>query len=308
LNKIPVYLITGFLGSGKTTLIQRLLGNYFPNQRLAVIQNEFAPHNFDGEELKRHSSRNFDLLEINNGSVFCVCLLSDFILSFDKFVNDYKPDVIIFEASGLSDPIAVGELFNSPKLSNSVLLAGIICIVDATRFLKLEKLQQRMIHQVQVADHIILNKTDLISDYQQVLSKLKDINPQSEISITSFCEIDLEQLVLTSKEKHDKANATFMLSTEDLGRPDIKSVVLKSVRPVKSSDYIAFLTELSTKMIRLKGILYLDTDESISFQYAGNEIMTSKIDRNIKQTEIIAMGFELSPGDVNRMYNNYLSQ
>ena len=71
---IPFYLITGFLGSGKTTLLKYLLNHVGSRYRIAVIQNEFAPTGMDGMELKRESP-DFKLLEINNGSVFCVCQL-----------------------------------------------------------------------------------------------------------------------------------------------------------------------------------------------------------------------------------------
>jgi len=89
--KIPTYLITGFLGSGKTTFIKHVIEYYNNKERIAVMQNEFAPANYDGTELKRLTTKHFDLLEINNGSAFCVCLLSTFLSSLKKFLKGDFP-------------------------------------------------------------------------------------------------------------------------------------------------------------------------------------------------------------------------
>jgi G3E family GTPase len=302
LKNIPVYLITGFLGSGKTTLIQNLLDNYFSDRKLAVIQNEFAPHNFDGKELKRRTTRDFDMLEVNNGSVFCVCLLANFVSSFSNFLNDCSPDVVLFETSGLSDPIAMGEIFNSPQLSKNVFLSDIICVVDSTGFLKLEKFQQRMVHQVQVANKIIINKTDLQPNHQIILEKVGQLTPMAGIISASYCMVPADELLRGIDFNN---GLDYRISAEDLGRPDIKSVVVKTTHAVKKSGYIQFLNEIAPETIRLKGYLLLDSGESISFQYAGHSIESMVINRNIKQTEIIAMGYELTPGELKRIYKKY---
>src|SRR4030042_6503640 len=103
--KTPVYLIAGFLGSGKTTFIQQAIDHFSGKCRTGIVQNEFAPASIDGKELKRMTSSDFDLLEINNGSIFCVCLLSGLIFSLKKFVEKYQPDILLIESSGLSDVI-----------------------------------------------------------------------------------------------------------------------------------------------------------------------------------------------------------
>ena len=77
MQKIPLHIISGFLGSGKTTLLKNILEKYSDTIKIGVVQNEFAPANIDGIALKK-TGKNFNLLEIKNGSVFCVCLLSTF--------------------------------------------------------------------------------------------------------------------------------------------------------------------------------------------------------------------------------------
>ena len=109
MSRIPFILVTGFLGSGKTTFLKRLLARYSGDGKIGIIQNEFAPGSVDGTELKQ-SGMPFEILEVNNGSVFCVCLLGSFIKSLRTFVEEYQPEALILEASGLSDPISIGEI------------------------------------------------------------------------------------------------------------------------------------------------------------------------------------------------------
>ena len=94
--KIPFFLVTGFLGSGKTTFLKRILDNFALSKKIAIIQNEFAPANVDGKELK-NLGKPFQILEINNGSVFCVCLLNDFVQSLEAFLEETKPEAIFLE-------------------------------------------------------------------------------------------------------------------------------------------------------------------------------------------------------------------
>lgn len=305
MSKIPVYLVTGFLGSGKTTLVQEVLTSYDQNKRIAVIQNEFAPHNFDGQELKRKTIREFDLLEVNNGSVFCVCLLSGFKESLMKFIQEYNPDMVLFEASGLSDPVSLGEIFNAPDIQELVYLAGTTCIVDASNFLRIHKLQQRLVHQVQIADKVIINKTDLVEDIQDVIKQLEKLNPFSQIIETSFCKTDISSLLAEVADQISFRKGEFQVSAEDLGRPDIKSVVYKTTKGIKKDLSRQFLEELAKKMIRIKGYLLLNSGESMAIQSAGEQIDMKLIERNIKQTELIAMGFHMNAGDVKQLYQQY---
>ena len=179
-------MVTGFLGSGKTTFLKNIINHFSESMRIGIIQNEFAPGAVDGTELKS-TGRLFKLLEVNNGSVFCVCLLGSFVKSLSDFVEVHQPDMIFMEASGLSDPIAVAEMLQGEKLSEQVYLAHIWCIMDAANFDKLSKRLPRIQHQVRVADTVVINKTDLVSsNYDEICTWIKDLNPFAGIE-TSIC-------------------------------------------------------------------------------------------------------------------------
>ena len=163
MSKIPFHIISGFLGSGKTTFLKRIIDQYSAEKKIGIIQNEFAPANIDGAELKQ-SGKDFNLLEINNGSVFCVCLLGDFVKSLEKFVDEYQPDDIIIEASGLSDTTSISEIIAASSLADKIYLASNWCIVDAPNFAKVGFMKQRVSHQLRMADIVVVNKTDLIEN------------------------------------------------------------------------------------------------------------------------------------------------
>ena len=235
------------------------------------------------------------MLEVNNGSVFCVCLLSDFVKSFNSFIDEYQPDIVLFEASGLSDPTSVGEIFGSAVLKDKIYLADSICIVDVSNFLKLEKMQQRMVHQVQMADKIILNKTDLLKNYQEVEAMVKKINPFAKFHQSEYCKVKIEELFQETSKR-------FKLIPKSLGKPDIQSFVFKSTKALSASSVEKFLKELSLKMIRVKGYLILDNGKTIAVQFSGNNLELQEVERTIKQTELVAMGFETNYEEVKKLY------
>lgn len=301
MNKIPIYLVTGFLGSGKTTLLKNIIETGFENKKIAIIQNEFAPANFDAKELKRITNKNFDLLEINNGSVFCVCLLSGFIKSLNEFVQKYSPGIILIEASGLADPLSIGEVFNSNELRDKIFLAGSICIVDAVNFLKLSKVQQRLNHQIMIADTIIINKTDLNNNLEEIKIKIQKLNPLVKIFETQYCEVQLNELFQFSDEKGIKNFSNEIRP----GRPDINSAVFRTAKPLKHINLKDFTNELASQSIRIKGYAILDNGKVYSIQSVYNNVQIEEISAFIKQTELIVMGEQINVRLVKEIYQKY---
>ena len=142
MKTIPFFLVAGFLGSGKTTLLKHFLNTYADNKRIVVIQNEFASANIDSKELK-NTGKSFKLYEMNRGSVFCVCLISDFKNVLVELVDSYNPDAIVLEASGLADPIAIAQFLQAEELRHRLFLAHIWSIVDAEKFLQIVKVVKK---------------------------------------------------------------------------------------------------------------------------------------------------------------------
>ena len=306
MSSIPFYLVTGFLGSGKTTLLKRILNEYDDQKRIAIIQNEFAAGNIDGKELKQ-SDKPFEILEINKGSVFCVCLLSDFIQSLNIFVEKYQPEIVILEASGLSDPIAIAQLLQSEKLIFDVHLAYIWCVVDAANYLKISKMATRAVHQIRIAYKVILNKIDIAKDVDVTIDKVKEINPFAQITKTSYCKIPVDLLntdmAIGAQPpegfsadrvaiKQINENAKF----ESCGSPDIDSAVIKTNKAISKNQLNSFLKKIEHDSIRIKGVVKLENNEMVLVQSCFGETKFFPIDKYIGPTELIVIGSDIEDG------------
>jgi len=304
-RSIPLFLVTGFLGSGKTTFLKQIIDNN-DDKKIAIIQNEFAPANVDGIILKHETNKSFDILEINKGSVFCVCLLSDFISSLAKFIENYTPDIIFLEASGLSDPIAIGQLLNSADLRDKTFLAKSICIVDAHNFLNISGMVKRINHQIRVADEIMINKIDLAEEkVSEIIDNIKQINPFAGIYRTTFCDA-FSQEILAIPTLSEGIKLSEEADVESCGRPNIYSVVFRTNTALDRNKMSEFIKVLSGKCIRSKGTIKLNDDQSSMVQTCFTDISVKKINAMDSQTELIAMGFDLNAADLKKLYMKYI--
>jgi len=288
LRKIPFHIVSGFLGSGKTTFLKRIIEQAAFQQKVGIIQNEYAPANIDGEELRK-TGKAFELLEINNGSVFCACLMSNFTRSLEKFIDTHQPDVLIIEASGLSDTTSIAEVISAGKLSEKIYLASNWCIVDAQNFAKVGLMKERVNHQLRMADVIVINKTDLAPDgFAQIEHEIKKVNPFAEIKHAAFCTIDFE----LGKTILDKF---YVDNVHAMPRPDIHSMVIKTSRKVTRDALQKFLEEWAPKSYRIKGFVKLKEDKTVAVQCTFDSVEILDVTNNLHPTELIALSdcFEL---------------
>lgn len=295
MQKIPFHIVSGFLGSGKTTFLKRIIEKFSDNTKIGIIQNEFAPANVDGLELKK-SGKDFNLLEINNGSVFCVCLLGDFVRSLEKFIDLYQPEIIVIEASGLSDTTSIAEVISSGKLSEKIYLASNWCIVDAQNFSKISLMKQRVSHQLRMADVVVINKMDLLENGTEAIrSEIKKINPFAEIRETTYCSIDFE-LGSPSIDKF------YLGAVKTLPRPDVNSMVIKSSRKISRESLEIFLNEWAPKSYRIKGFVNLKNGKTFAVQCTFDVVELFETENNFHPTEIIALTGQFTLRDWNKSF------
>ena len=291
---VPFFLVTGFLGSGKTTLLKRILHRHADAQKIAVIQNEFAPGNVDAKEL-RATGKSFHMMEINRGSVFCVCLLSDFTQMLKEVVDTHQPDAIFLEATGLADPIAIAELLESPDIRDRLFLKHIWCIVDASTFLKAEYAFNRLSRQVRIADSVLINKSDLSENLNRVESRIRQLNPFAESLHCTHCDISLDRLFDSGGSapvaiRSKVENADF----ESCGRPLIQSAVLKSTRKISEDHLTGFLKNIEAGTIRLKGFVNLKNNRVVQVQSCFGQTRTALVNDYSGPSELIVLGENLN--------------
>ncbi len=295
MQKIPFHIVSGFLGSGKTTFLKRIIKQYSAEKKIGIIQNEFAPSNIDGAELKK-SGKDFNLLEINNGSVFCVCLLGDFVRSLEKFIVEYQPDVVIIEASGLSDTTSISEIVSAGKLAEKIYLASNWCIVDAQNFAKVGLMKKRVSHQIRMADLVVVNKTDLVENGIDAVEKeIRKVNPFAKITQSTFCDIDFEL-------GNSAINKLYFGEVTTMPRPNVNSMVIKSARKISRNSLQLFLNEWAPKAYRIKGFVKLNENKSVAVQCTFDSVEITDVEDAFHPTELVALTDQFTMRELNRAF------
>lgn len=165
---ISSYVVTGYLGSGKTTLIINSVREHLKDKKVAIVVNEFGEVGLDGKILKNAYS---EVLEIEEGCICCK-LSQEFERSVVKIMQDYRPDVIVVESSGTSEPFPI--IFSLRTVGTAV--EGVICVVDSKNFLKYRD-EGTARYQLASSNIVVLNKTDLVDEdtLRRVEEEVRDI-------------------------------------------------------------------------------------------------------------------------------------
>ena len=195
-------IISGFLGAGKTTLIKKLIQEAFQGQKVVLIENEFGEIGIDGGFLKESG---IQINEMNSGCI-CCSLVGDFKTALHDVLDQYEPDRIIIEPSGvgkLSDVIkAVQKVVDGEK----VLLNSYITVADAQRAkMYLKNFGEFYNNQVEFASAIILSRTQKVSEkkLEQVVELIREINDKSPIVTTPWDELTGSQILDVMEGKND---------------------------------------------------------------------------------------------------------
>lgn len=263
---MELYLITGFLGAGKTTFLKNFI-KIFSDKKIHMVINEFGKEGVDGDLVREIGGV---LSEINNGSIFCACKIDKFEDELDGIISQ-NPDVIIVEASGLSDPTNIRKILDTEKYK-AIDYKGSICIVDAVRFSKVATTARVVPKQVKVSSLALINKVDLASNEQieAVKQDIFTLNPVMSIKETSFGQIDKQWLSLLSadidvEEVANIQDITLQKATIEL-KDNINLFALKGI-----------LNLIGEDTYRVKGFAKID-DEIYLINCVGGYIKVDKYD------------------------------
>ena len=242
-----IFLLTGFLGAGKTTLMKNLI-QQLKDRRLHIIVNEFGREGVDGDLLRELGAQ---LDEIDNGSIFCSCRLDRFeeVLSA---ALDAGPDCILIEASGLADPTGVRQMLGREEYRSRGVYRGAICLVDAVRFEKVYETARCCKKQLAASDLILINKSDLAGPEQleRVRTIVQNQRPDVPVYTTVRGRVEPEWLKdLCCGRPEGKASHTADVS--------LQKHTLEVSPDCTGKQMIHILQLLAEDTYRMKGILRL---------------------------------------------------
>ena len=253
MEKKKLFVLTGFLGAGKTSFLQHVF-EAFSDKKLAVIQNEFGKIGIDGSIIQRQG---IHIKEINRGSIFCSCLQLSFVEALAELAKS-DAEYLFVESSGLADPSNIMDILESVKvLAGDVYdFQGVICLIDGLHFPKQVKDTETVDRQLKHCDVAIINKIDLISgeQYKKVISLVREVNPHCLILHCENGRADLS-FIREGFEKGSWVDSEESLNTVD-NKP--KTISLVCAENVSKERFHQFLQEVLPDCYRIKGFFLLD--------------------------------------------------
>ena len=303
-HKLPVTVLSGFLGAGKTTVLSHILNNR-EGKKVAVIVNDMSEINIDAAIVQKEISLSRSeekLVEMSNGCICCT-LREDLLEEVTKLAKEKRFDYLVIESTGISEPLPVAETFtfadeNGTSLSDVASLDTMVTVVDAINFLKdyeeakdlqetgesLGEDDQRsvadlLVEQVEFADVILISKTDIAkaTEVDRLTAILKTLNTRAKILPIYQGQVGVKQVLDTGKFSFEEAQKApgwlkemrgeHIPETEEYG---IGSFVYEARRPFNPEKFYQFLhsTEQFGKLIRSKGYFWLATRPRFAGQWS----------------------------------------
>jgi len=311
-KKIPVTVLSGYLGSGKTTVLNNILKNN-ENLRIAVIVNDMSEINIDAELVEKGggiSRTEEKLVELSNGCICCT-LREDLLIEVQNLVNIGEIDYIVIESTGISEPIPVAQTFsyfdeesgiNLPEICT---LDTMVTVVDANRFwhdfqsgetlldrkeavgeLDEREIADLLIDQIEFCDVLILNKCDLVSaeELEKLERMIRALQPEAKIIRTIQGRVNPNDILNTGRfDFANVANSAGWLKELEQGHenhtPETEEYGISSFSytrkiPFHPARFKEWSEQMTLSIVRAKGIVWsaAHNEYAILFSQAGPSV------------------------------------
>lgn len=309
-DKLPVTVLSGYLGAGKTTILNHVLNNR-DGLRVAVIVNDLGEVNIDADLIKDGgglSSTEEKLVEMSNGCICCT-LREDLLQEVERLAREDRFDYILIESTGIGEPVPVAQTFSyideelGIDLTKFCRLDCMVTVVDAYRFWKdfgsgdslMDRKQEvgendtrevvdLLIDQIEFCDVLILNKCDRVEaqELAELEKVLKALQPRAKLIRSEYGRIEPSAILNTGLFDFETASRSagwiqemekdhHVPETEEYG---IASFVYERARPFHPERLMAWMSDWPSEVVRAKGIVWLATRSQMaqSFSQAGPSI------------------------------------
>lgn len=298
-REVPVVIITGYLGSGKTTLMQNILKQ--EKRKIALIVNDIGSINIDASILNKseHEVVQVEMVEMQNGCICCT-LRDEFMNEIERLSADRSIEAIFVEASGVSEPSSIaGAFVNYEEMSpdTRVYLKAVVSVVDADRIYR-EFLHDLMseeesddgdvinlvMDQIEFCNFMVLNKTDLLTEkeLEEVKTGLRQLQHKAEMITSTYGDVDLDVILNAGDFDYDEVEAYSSVQTalnncehDDekacVDEYGISSFVFEEKRPFNREAFCKLVNSYPQSLIRSKGYIWFsdDWDHVQLFEQAG---------------------------------------
>lgn len=309
-KKLPVTVLSGFLGAGKTTVLNHVLHNK-DGMRVAVIVNDMGEINVDAKLIEKEqtlSKTEERLVEMSNGCICCT-LREDLLVEVGRLAREGRFDYLLIEGTGIAEPLPIAQtwLFEDPEtgksLSDISAIDTMVTVVDCFNFFKdfssMDTVVDRemtddfqdqrtivnlLTDQIEFANILLLNKTDLIrpETLKLIEAALRKLNPGATIIKTEFGKVDPKAIMGTGMYDFEQAqqsagwiqelNRDHVPETEEYG---ISSFVVRTHRPFHPERWWQYLNrDYPNYLIRAKGLFWVASqpDKAVNFSQAGGSL------------------------------------
>jgi G3E family GTPase len=246
---LPVTILTGFLGAGKTTLVNRLLSAPH-GRRLAVLVNEFGAVGIDAELIVGAAG---PVVELANGCI-CCATQGDLYRALAGICARGDLDGVLVETSGLADPAPIEEGIVARRFPRELRVDAIVTVIDAANFDDNLERAEAAYHQIARGDLLLVNKVDLVDPTapRQIARGIRTLNHGGRIIDCVSCAVPADVVMGTRR-----LDAGFHLHRHDHGHDDFQSAVLCAAAPLDAERFDAWLDTLPTSIYRAKGFVRL---------------------------------------------------
>ena len=216
-KKVPITLLCGYLGAGKTTLMNMILANQ-KGYRVAVIVNDIGEINVDASLIEKDAkiTDKSSLVPLTNGCICCT-LKTDLVVQIEKLIATGKYDYILIESSGVCEPMPIAEAIETIRNGR---LDNVVSVVDAKRLadefadgglllnkdMEEEDIESLLVQQIEFCSTLIINKTDLVTEEQmkKIRAVVRKLQPHVKVLETVRCAVPIEELLATNRFDFEK--------------------------------------------------------------------------------------------------------